>query len=135
MGLTVRENLRLGQGSSELAFQHFPELERRSGLKAGLLSGGEQQMLSLARIIAARPRIILADELSLGLAPIVVKRLLTELRSQAEQGCGVLLVEQHVKVALEVVDRAYFLKRGEIALSGDAATIKGDPERLQQVYL
>ena len=135
MGLTVRENLRLGQGSPELAFQHFPELERRVGVKAGLLSGGEQQMLSLARIIAARPRIILADELSLGLAPIVVKRLLAELRSQANQGCSVLLVEQHVKVALDVVDRAYFLQRGAIAFSGKAAAIKQNPDRLKQVYL
>ncbi len=135
MNLTVGENLRLGRGRVEDGLAHFPELEKRLKVKAGLCSGGEQQMLSVGRVLAARPRIILADELSLGLAPIVVKRLHAALREAANGGAAVLLVEQHVKAALEVVDRGYFLKRGHLEYSGDRDTLAADEGQLEQLYL
>jgi branched-chain amino acid transport system ATP-binding protein len=135
MGLTVAENLRLGRGSTELALQYFPELEKRIKLRGGLLSGGEQQMLALARVMAARPRVILADELSLGLAPIVVRRLLSALRSAANDGAAVLLVEQHVRLALDIVDHAYFMRRGRVDLEGSAASLRNESDRIREIYL
>ena len=133
--LTVADNLRLGRGSSDIALEHFPELRMRLGVKAGSLSGGEQQMLSLARVIAARPKAVIADEVSLGLAPIVVKRLLAALRQAADGGAAVLIVEQHVRVALETADRACFLKRGRIVLSGSAAELRNKQREIEEVYL
>lgn len=133
--LTARDNLRLGRGSVEDALEFFPELERHLDRPAGLLSGGQQQMLSLGRILAAKPRIILADELSLGLAPLVVKRLLKALRAAADAGAGVLLVEQHVPIALAHVDRACVLVRGRIALEAPAAELREHPERVSDLYL
>lgn len=133
--LTVTENLKLGRGSVEHALQLFPELAKRAKLRAGLLSGGEQQMLSLARVLAAQPSVILADELSLGLAPIVVKRLLSALRAAADAGAAVLLVEQHVHLALGTVDRAYFLRRGQVELEGTVSEIRADPAAMQAIYL
>ena len=135
MALTAAENLRLGQGTTEAALRYFPELERKLGTKAGLLSGGEQQMLSLARILAAQPRIILADELSLGLAPKIVARLLDALIESAQQGAAVLIVEQHVRLALQAADRAYVLKRGQIVLSGTGTELQADGRRLSDAYL
>lgn len=135
MGLTVAENLRLGRGSTELALQHFPELAKRIKLRGGLLSGGEQQMLALARVMAAQPRVILADELSLGLAPIVVKRLLTALRAAANDGAAVLLVEQHVRLALDIVDYAYFMRRGRVELEGSAESLRQENDRIREIYL
>lgn len=134
-GLSVLDNLRLGRGDPEVALDHFPELRPRLRLRAGLLSGGEQQMLSLARVVAARPKVVLADEMSLGLAPIVVKRLLTALRSAANAGAAVLMVEQHVRVALDVADRAYFLSRGRIALEGTREELEGREREIERVYL
>ncbi|MEX0428369.1 ABC transporter ATP-binding protein [Nocardioides sp. DS6] len=133
--LTVAENLTLGRGDTATALAHFPELEKRLGVKAGLLSGGEQQMLSLARVLAAGPSVILADELSLGLAPIVVNRLLAALRAAADAGAAVLLVEQHVRLALDTADRACFLQRGQLALAGTTDAIKQDPSRMEAIYL
>lgn len=133
--LTVRDNLRLGRGSVEDALGFFPELEEHLDRKAGLLSGGQQQMLALGRILASRPSVILADELSLGLAPIIVKRLVEALRSAADQGAAVLLVEQHVPVALGAVDRACVLVRGRIELEDDAASLRQNPERIMDLYL
>ncbi|MGH3321042.1 MAG: ABC transporter ATP-binding protein [Streptosporangiaceae bacterium] len=133
--LTLAENLRLGRGATALALRYFPELEKRLRVRAGLLSGGEQQMLSLARVLAAQPAIILADEMSLGLAPAVVTRLHGALRSAADAGSAVLLVEQHVRLGLEVADRACFLRRGRIELRGDADTIRRDESRIEQIYL
>jgi len=133
--LTVAENLRLGRGSTAIALDHFPELRMRLGVKAGSLSGGEQQMLSLARVIAAKPTAVIADEVSLGLAPIVVKRLLAALRRAADEGAAVLIVEQHVRVALQTADRACFLNRGRIVLSGSAAELKDKQREIEEVYL
>jgi branched-chain amino acid transport system ATP-binding protein len=135
MSLSARDNLRLGRGSVEDALAFFPELEPHLGRRTGLLSGGQQQMLAMARILASRPRVILADELSLGLAPLVVQRLLTALRHAAEEGAAVLLVEQHVRVALEVVDRAYVLTRGRLALSAMAAELRSHPDLVTDLYL
>jgi branched-chain amino acid transport system ATP-binding protein len=133
--LTVADNLRLGRGTMDEALHHFPELRARLHISAGQLSGGEQQMLSLARVIAARPTAVIADEMSLGLAPIVVKRLLVALRSAADEGAAVLIVEQHVRVALEIADRACFLKRGSIVLSGDSAQLRSQEREIEAVYL
>lgn len=133
--LSVRDNLRLGRGGVDDALAFFPELEEHLDRKAGLLSGGQQQMLALGRILASRPSVILADELSLGLAPLVVKRLVEALRAAADEGAAVLLVEQHVPVALGAVDRACVLVRGRIELEDDAAQLRDHPERIMDLYL
>jgi branched-chain amino acid transport system ATP-binding protein len=133
--LTVQENLRLGQGDPKVAMRHFPELEKRRDVRAGLLSGGEQQMLALGRVMAAEPKVILADELSLGLAPIIVERLLAALRAAAEAGAGVLLVEQHIRSALPVADRVYLMRRGRLAATAAAADIQKDESAVRDLYL
>src|SRR5690606_34780245 len=119
--LTVLENLQLGQHSRRTriddALDRCPELRPLLDRRAGLLSGGEQQMLAMARALTARPKVLLVDEMSLGLAPLIVERLLRMLEELAHgTGCAVLLVEQHVEQALAVADRGYVLNRGEIAL-------------------
>lgn len=123
-GLTVRQNLLLGSGGVDAALEHFPELERRLDTRAGLISGGEQQMLSLGRILAGKPRIILADEISLGLAPLIVERLLAVLSKVAVSGVGVLIVEQHPRVAMAWSNRAYVMRRGKIEVSMSHAEYK-----------
>jgi branched-chain amino acid transport system ATP-binding protein len=135
MNLSVSDNIRLGRGKPEDVLKYFPELEKRLKVKAGLISGGEQQMLSVGRVLAANPQVVLADELSLGLAPIVVKRLLTALRLAADGGAAVLLVEQHVRVALDVVNRGYFLRRGRIELHGTREELRHSDEAIQAIYL
>jgi len=134
-GLTIKENLQLGRGSVDMAIGLFPELEKRLKTKAGLVSGGEQQMLALARILAGRPKLILADELSLGLAPLVVRRLFAALRQAADGGAGVLLVEQHPRVALQWTDRAYVLRRGSVALAGDSQELLKRESDVAALYL
>lgn len=132
--LTVAENLRLGRGrhlSEELA----PELASLAGRRGGLLSGGEQRLLGLARALAAEPSLLVADEFSLGLAPTVVTRLLGAVRVAADQGAGVLLVEQHAAQALAMADRAYVLRRGEVAIEGTARELRDHLDRVGDSYL
>jgi branched-chain amino acid transport system ATP-binding protein len=142
-GLTVREHLRLavGRGSSRASredelLEMLPELRKCLGRKAGLLSGGEQQMLAVGRALVTRPRLLLVDEMSLGLAPVVVERLIPILRRAADElGTSVLFVEQHVALALEVADRAYVLTHGRIRLEGPATELRERRELLAASYL
>jgi branched-chain amino acid transport system ATP-binding protein len=139
-GLTVAEHLRLGHRTerldADIAYRYFPALAELSGRRTGLLSGGEQQMLAVARALARRPRLLLLDELSLGLAPVIVERLLPRVREYAqESGCGVLLVEQHVHLALEVVDRGYVLSHGEVVLHRPVGELRADRQLLIASYL
>jgi len=138
--LTVAEHLRLAararDGRLDEVLDWFPELGALRRRSAGLLSGGEQQMLALARGLLSRPRLLMVDEMSLGLAPVVVRRMLPLLRRIAGQtGCGVLLVEQHVGMALEVADRGYVLVHGEVIISGLAEELAADRKRLAASYL
>jgi branched-chain amino acid transport system ATP-binding protein len=142
-GLTVREHLRLAAGRGRRVGSHedellemLPELRKCLGRKAGLLSGGEQQMLAVGRALVTRPRLLLVDEMSLGLAPVVVERLIPILRRAADElGASVLFVEQHVALALEVADRAYVLTHGRIRLEGAAAELRERRELLAASYL
>ena len=139
-GLTVAEHFRLGYPGERLdaasAYEYFPKLADLRGRRAGLLSGGEQQMLAVARALARRPTLLLLDELSLGLAPVIVEWLLPIVRSFAEErGCAVLLVEQHVHLALEVADRGYVLSHGEIVLHDGAEQLRADRRLLAASYL
>lgn len=134
--LNVLDNLKLGPGPVEESIERFPELEPLLGRPAGLLSGGEQQILALARALAGDVRALLADELSLGLAPLVVARLLEACRDAARQrGVGVLLVEQHAHLALRYADRAYVLHRGEVVLSGGADELGTRLDEIEASYL
>jgi branched-chain amino acid transport system ATP-binding protein len=136
MGLSTRDNLRVADVDVEEALDLFPELTKRINVRAGLLSGGEQQMLTLARALTRRPRVLLADELSMGLAPIVVKRLLEAVVDAAkQQGTAILLVEQHARKALEYSDRAYVMRRGRIELSGTSGELLGQIGEIEDRYL
>jgi ABC-type branched-subunit amino acid transport system ATPase component len=139
-GLTVSEHFRLGYGGErpdeEAAYAYFPKLADLRTRRVGLLSGGEQQMLAIARGLARRPRLLLLDELSLGLAPLIVESLLPVVHTYAiDSGCGVLLVEQHIQLALEIADRGYVLSHGEIVLHDRAKVLQADRELLISSYL
>jgi branched-chain amino acid transport system ATP-binding protein len=139
-GLTVRENLRVGayagrgQADIERAVALFPALGKRLDQVAGSMSGGEQQMCAIARGLMADPKLIMIDELSLGLAPKLVEQILERLGGVTEAGTAVLLVEQDVDAALEAAARSYVLENGRIVASGDSASLLEDP-RIREAYL
>jgi sulfate-transporting ATPase len=133
--LTVAENLRVTRADVEYALEVFPELSEHLGRPAGLLSGGQQQMLSLARALARHPEVLLIDELSLGLAPIVVNRLLEAVRKAADEGMAVLLVEQHIAKALRIADRVNVMRRGSIVLEGAGSEFQGRTNDIVSAYM
>ena len=142
--LTVEENLRVAtyaldrdaaRSGIAYALELFPELEKRWRIPTRSLSGGEQQMVVLAQALVSHPKMILVDELSLGLAPVVVKRLVPTLEAVAARGVGVLLIEQFAHVALGLARTAYVLEGGRIHYSGPAQTLKDQPELLHSAYL
>jgi branched-chain amino acid transport system ATP-binding protein len=142
--LTVEENLRVAtyalsqddaRAGRAYAHELFPELDKRLSLPGRSLSGGEQQMLVLAQALVSRPKFMLIDELSLGLAPLVLQRLIPTIRAVAESGVGVLLIEQFATVALDLAKHAYVMDRGRIRFSGEASELKSSPEMLQTAYL
>ncbi len=142
--LTVHDNLRVAtyalsrtaatQGIT-YALELFPELQKRWDIQARLLSGGEQQMLVLAQALVSQPKIVLVDELSLGLAPVIVKRLVPTLAAVAESGVGVLLIEQFAHVALGLAEKAYVIEGGRIHYEGTAQRLKDEPDILRSAYL
>jgi branched-chain amino acid transport system ATP-binding protein len=137
--LTVRENLAAASRDAqrqERVLEYFPALAALVNRRASVLSGGEQQMLVLARAMVLQPRLLIVDEMSLGLAPLVVARILAVLRELAEAtGCGLLLVEQHVHLALEIADRAYVMVRGSVISEGTAAEVSGNLDEIRGSYL
>jgi branched-chain amino acid transport system ATP-binding protein len=138
--LTVLENLQLGAARGtvdiEQALEYFPALAEIQDRRAGLLSGGQQQMLAMARALTSTPKLLMVDEMSLGLAPIIVENLLKILRTIArDTGAGVLLVEQHVNLAFGVADRAYILSHGELVMEGTGAELSAKRQLLEASYL
>ena len=143
-GLTVGENLRLGavaqrdkaaaSSDLEMVFSLFPLLKERLGQAGGTLSGGEQQMLAIGRALMSRPRLLLLDEPSLGLAPLMVERIFETIAELKRQGRTILLVEQNVHHALDVADRAYVLETGRITLDGPVEQLRTNP-KVEQSYL
>jgi branched-chain amino acid transport system ATP-binding protein len=145
-GLTIGENLRLGgyifrrdkkalKRETERVLEYFPWLAGRMDQHAGTLSGGEQQQLLLARAFMSHPKLIMIDELSLGLAPIIVEQLLDIVREMNRQGTSIVIVEQHVDLALEFADRAYFLEKGEVRFQGPSARLLERDDLLRSVFL
>ena len=142
--LTVEDNIRVAtyslsrpqaKAGRDRALELFPELEKRLTTSAGSLSGGEQQMVVLAQALVSRPRFVIIDELSLGLAPVVVQRLIPTIRSIAQDGIGVLLIEQFATVALGLSERAYVMEGGRIRYEGPAKELREKPELLHSAYL
>lgn len=142
-GLTIEDNLRVGgvtvtrderAGRVEHVLGLFPWLADRRRALAGTLSGGQQQMLALARALMARPRLLMIDELSLGLAPVVVEQLLDVVGRLRDEGVAIVVVEQHVDLALSFADRAYFLERGRVRFEGPADGLRGRTDLLRAVF-
>jgi len=134
--LAIRERGKAGAQALEKVLGHFPALEPRLKVPAGELSGGEQQMLAIARALLQRPTVLLIDELSMGLAPIIVESILPVLRDVASSdGTAVVLVEQHVRMALEVADRAIVLVHGQVSLEDSADRLLSDIGRIENAYL
>ena len=142
--LTVAENLRVAtytlpgseaEAGRQRALEMFPELEKRLEYAARSLSGGEQQMVVLAQALVSRPKYVIIDELSLGLAPVVVNRLVPTIRTIAESGIGVLLIEQFATLALGLANRAYIMEGGRMQFSGTASQLRENPDLLQSAYL
>jgi branched-chain amino acid transport system ATP-binding protein len=143
--LTVAENLRLGAAARadrtgidadrDRIYATFPILRERMTQAAGTLSGGEQQMLAMGRALMARPRVLLLDEPSLGLAPLLVRQIFRTLAELKAAGVTMLLVEQNINLALDLADRAYVLRTGEVSLAGSAAELKADYEAVAAAYL
>jgi len=138
-GLSVRDNLRLGGWRARnedmgTVLELFPRLHERLDQVAGSMSGGEQQMCAIARALMGRPDFLLIDELSLGLAPVIVEEIMARLGQVAAEGTGILLVEQDAGHALEVAQRAYVLENGRITVTGKAAELAADP-RVRAAYL
>jgi len=139
--LTVAENLRMGAyarslqvGELEQAYERFPRLFERKEQLAGTLSGGEQQMLAIVRALLSKPKLLLLDEPSMGLAPLMVQKIFETIAEVTKEGVAVLLVEQNAKAALQLAQRAYVMESGNISLSGDAKALAADP-RVRAAYL
>lgn len=142
--MTVFENLKMGaytrpdrnsiSGDIESVFQFFPILKERSGQNGGTLSGGEQQMLAIGRAIMSRPRLLLLDEPSLGLAPVIIEQVFRKIREIGESGISILLVEQNARAALSLAQRAYVMETGNIAMEGPSSSLAEDPA-VQRTYL
>ena len=139
--MTVRDNLLIGGFHNksrlmdiEIVLERFPRLRERIGQLAGRLSGGEQQMLALGRALMARPKLLLLDEPSMGLAPLMVKEVFAEITKLKDMGVTILLVEQNAMAALGIADRAYVMETGQIVIEGDAADLIRDPE-INDAYL
>ena len=134
MTLTVEQNLRIARADKSRVLELFPELAVHLGRKVGLLSGGQQQMLALGRVLIHEPEILLIDELSLGLAPIVVERLLAVIEDLKSQGQTMLIVEQSLNVALSVADRAIFLEKGQVRFEGMARDLLERNDLVRAVF-
>jgi branched-chain amino acid transport system ATP-binding protein len=143
-GLTIEENLAMGAycrndkagiaGDMEIAYQRFPRLKERAKQTAGTLSGGEQQMLAISRALMSRPKLLLLDEPSMGLAPIMVQKIFSVVREVAATGVTILLIEQNAKLALQVSHRAYVMDGGAISFEGESRSLLTDP-RVREAYL
>jgi branched-chain amino acid transport system ATP-binding protein len=134
MGVHLRNDTAAVQTEIEAAYARFPVLTERRAQKAGVLSGGEQQMLALERALLSRPRLLLLDEPSMGLSPIMVEKVFDQIRQIASTGVTILLVEQNARLALEIANRAYVLQNGEMAMSGSASELL-QSDLVQEAYL